>query len=73
MDTILINRLLFKQMCQIIEFSADFMIFSLPMSTLKNVRQYLLLKYFEEIRKFLKTAMSTDKRVSNSLSILLLS
>lgn len=35
MDTILINRLLFKQMCQIIELSADFMIFSLHMSTQK--------------------------------------
>lgn len=68
MDTILIKRSLFKQMCQIIEFSADYTVFSLHMSTLKNVRQHLLLKYFEEISKFfLKTVMNTDKRISNLL------
>lgn len=73
-DIILINRLLFKQMRQIIEFSADDTFFSLHMSTLINVKLHLLLKYFEEISKFfLKTVMNTDKRVSDLLSILLLS
>jgi len=54
------------------EFYADDTFFSLQMSTVTNIRLHLFLKYFEEISRFLKTLMDTEKAGWNLLSIRLL-